>query len=146
MGCMDGKTGLVVGIANDRSYAWFIAESIIREGDFPGGDLPGGDLPGAIALFRVFACGSAAETAILCVLRGVMCCAAQVFRSLGDHDADAAGVQPDGFRPELLRIGYVQRWIAQPDVVRWRNIWHDHFCMGLSRPIAVLGLSEYHRQ
>ncbi len=43
MGCMDGKTGLVVGIANDRSYAWFIAESIIREGDFPGGDLPGGD-------------------------------------------------------------------------------------------------------
>ena len=32
MGCMDGKTGLVVGIANDRSYAWFIAESIIREG------------------------------------------------------------------------------------------------------------------
>jgi len=29
---MDGKTGLVVGIANDRSYAWFIAESIIREG------------------------------------------------------------------------------------------------------------------
>jgi enoyl-[acyl-carrier protein] reductase I len=32
MGCMDGKTGVVVGIANDRSYAWFIAESIIREG------------------------------------------------------------------------------------------------------------------
>jgi enoyl-[acyl-carrier protein] reductase I len=32
MGCMDGTTGLVVGIANDRSYAWFIAESIIREG------------------------------------------------------------------------------------------------------------------
>jgi enoyl-[acyl-carrier protein] reductase I len=32
MGCIDGKTGLVVGIANDRSYAWFIAESIIREG------------------------------------------------------------------------------------------------------------------
>ena len=32
MGCMDGKTGLVVGVANDRSYAWFIAQSIIREG------------------------------------------------------------------------------------------------------------------
>ncbi|MDG1837179.1 MAG: enoyl-ACP reductase [Phycisphaerales bacterium] len=29
---MDGKTGLVVGVANDRSYAWFIAQSIIREG------------------------------------------------------------------------------------------------------------------
>ena len=32
MGCMDGKTGLVVGVANDRSYAWFIAQSILREG------------------------------------------------------------------------------------------------------------------
>jgi len=32
MGCMDGKIGLIVGIANDRSYAWFIAQSIIREG------------------------------------------------------------------------------------------------------------------
>ena len=32
MGCMDGKSGLVVGVANDRSYAWFIAQSIIREG------------------------------------------------------------------------------------------------------------------
>ncbi len=32
MGCLEGKTGLVTGVANDRSYAWFIAQSIIREG------------------------------------------------------------------------------------------------------------------
>ena len=32
MGCMDGKVGLIVGVANERSYAWFIAESILREG------------------------------------------------------------------------------------------------------------------
>ncbi len=32
MGFMDGKRGLIVGIANDRSYAWYIAESILREG------------------------------------------------------------------------------------------------------------------
>lgn len=31
-GLMDGKRGLVVGIANDRSYAYFIAESLIRHG------------------------------------------------------------------------------------------------------------------
>ena len=29
---MDGKTGLIVGIANERSYAYFIAESLLREG------------------------------------------------------------------------------------------------------------------
>jgi enoyl-[acyl-carrier protein] reductase I len=29
---MDGKRGLVVGIANDRSYAWHIAESILAQG------------------------------------------------------------------------------------------------------------------
>lgn len=32
MGMMDGKRGLVVGIANDHSYAYFIAESLLREG------------------------------------------------------------------------------------------------------------------
>lgn len=32
MGCLDGKTGLIVGVANERSYAWFIAQSILREG------------------------------------------------------------------------------------------------------------------
>lgn len=32
MGLMDGKVGLIVGIANDRSYAYFIAESLKKEG------------------------------------------------------------------------------------------------------------------
>ncbi|MEM7230239.1 MAG: enoyl-ACP reductase [Planctomycetota bacterium] len=32
MGMMDGKRGIVVGIANDHSYAYFIAESLIRAG------------------------------------------------------------------------------------------------------------------
>jgi enoyl-[acyl-carrier protein] reductase I len=32
MGLMSGKRGLVVGIANDYSYAYFIAESLLREG------------------------------------------------------------------------------------------------------------------
>lgn len=32
MGIMQGKRGLVVGIANDYSYAYFIAESLLREG------------------------------------------------------------------------------------------------------------------
>lgn len=32
MGLLDGKTGLIVGIANERSYAWFIAQSIIKHG------------------------------------------------------------------------------------------------------------------
>ena len=32
MGMMDGKRGLIVGIANDRSFAYSIAESLIREG------------------------------------------------------------------------------------------------------------------
>ena len=32
MGLMDSKRGLVVGIANDHSYAYFIAESLIRHG------------------------------------------------------------------------------------------------------------------
>lgn len=32
MGFMTGKRGLVVGIANERSYAWFIAKSLAREG------------------------------------------------------------------------------------------------------------------
>jgi enoyl-[acyl-carrier protein] reductase I len=32
MGLMDGKRGMVVGIANDHSYAYFIAESLVREG------------------------------------------------------------------------------------------------------------------
>ncbi len=32
MGLMDGKRGLVVGIANERSYAWYIAESLLAHG------------------------------------------------------------------------------------------------------------------
>ncbi|MBI1368783.1 MAG: SDR family oxidoreductase [Planctomycetes bacterium] len=32
MGLMDGKKGIVFGIANERSYAWFIAQALIREG------------------------------------------------------------------------------------------------------------------
>jgi len=32
MGLMDSKRGLVVGIANDHSYAYFIAESLLRQG------------------------------------------------------------------------------------------------------------------
>ena len=32
MGLMDGKVGLIFGIANDRSYAWHIAKEIIAEG------------------------------------------------------------------------------------------------------------------
>lgn len=32
MGLMDGKHGLVVGIANDRSYAWYISQALLREG------------------------------------------------------------------------------------------------------------------
>jgi enoyl-[acyl-carrier protein] reductase I len=32
MGVMDGKRGLVVGVANDHSYAYFIAQSLVREG------------------------------------------------------------------------------------------------------------------
>jgi enoyl-[acyl-carrier protein] reductase I len=32
MGLLDGKRGLVVGVANDYSYAWYIAQSLLREG------------------------------------------------------------------------------------------------------------------
>ncbi len=32
MGLLDGKTGLIVGIANDRSYAWYIAQSLLQHG------------------------------------------------------------------------------------------------------------------
>jgi len=32
MGLLDGKRGLVVGVANERSYAYSIAESVIRHG------------------------------------------------------------------------------------------------------------------
>ena len=32
MGIMDGKRGLIVGIANDRSFAYSISESLVREG------------------------------------------------------------------------------------------------------------------
>lgn len=32
MGLLDGKTGLVVGIANDRSYAWHIAKALQENG------------------------------------------------------------------------------------------------------------------
>ena len=32
MGLMDSKRGLVVGIANEHSYAYYIAESLIHNG------------------------------------------------------------------------------------------------------------------
>jgi len=32
MGLLDGKVGLVVGVANDRSYAWHIAKSLTEHG------------------------------------------------------------------------------------------------------------------
>ena len=32
MGLMDGKKGIVFGIANDRSYAWYIAKQLIEQG------------------------------------------------------------------------------------------------------------------
>ncbi len=32
MGLLDGRTGLVVGIANERSYAWHIAKALITHG------------------------------------------------------------------------------------------------------------------
>jgi enoyl-[acyl-carrier protein] reductase I len=32
MGLMDGKKGIVFGIANERSYAYFIAQALVREG------------------------------------------------------------------------------------------------------------------
>lgn len=32
MGLLDGKVGLVVGVANDRSYAWHIAKSLCEHG------------------------------------------------------------------------------------------------------------------
>jgi len=32
MGLMDGKVGLIFGVANDRSYAWHIAKAIIEQG------------------------------------------------------------------------------------------------------------------
>jgi len=32
MGLLEGKAGLVVGIANDKSYAWFIAKALIENG------------------------------------------------------------------------------------------------------------------
>ncbi len=32
MGLLDGKKGIVFGVANDRSYAWFIAKALIDQG------------------------------------------------------------------------------------------------------------------
>lgn len=32
MGLLSGKTGLIFGIANDRSYAWHIAEALLKHG------------------------------------------------------------------------------------------------------------------
>ena len=32
MGLFDGKKGLVLGVANDRSIAWAIAKTIMEEG------------------------------------------------------------------------------------------------------------------
>jgi len=32
MGLLDGKKGIVFGVANDRSYAWYIAHSLIQQG------------------------------------------------------------------------------------------------------------------
>ncbi len=35
MSLLDGKTGLVFGVANERSYAWYIAEKILEGGGEP---------------------------------------------------------------------------------------------------------------
>ena len=32
MGILEGKVGMVVGIANERSYAWFIAQALVAQG------------------------------------------------------------------------------------------------------------------
>lgn len=32
MGIMDGKKGIVFGIANERSYAWYITQSLVQQG------------------------------------------------------------------------------------------------------------------
>lgn len=32
MALLDGKVGLIVGIANDRSYAWYIAQALLQHG------------------------------------------------------------------------------------------------------------------
>ena len=32
MGMLDGKKGIVFGVANDRSYAWFIANALVQQG------------------------------------------------------------------------------------------------------------------
>ena len=32
MGMFDGKKGLILGVANDRSIAWAIAQAIMKEG------------------------------------------------------------------------------------------------------------------
>ncbi len=32
MGILDGKRGIVFGIANDRSYAWFITQQLLKQG------------------------------------------------------------------------------------------------------------------
>lgn len=32
MGLLDGKVGLVVGVANERSYAWYIAKALTEAG------------------------------------------------------------------------------------------------------------------
>src|SRR6186713_613420 len=36
MGMFDGKKGLILGVANDRSIAWAIAQVIMREGGICG--------------------------------------------------------------------------------------------------------------
>jgi len=32
MGLLDGKKGIVFGVANDRSYAWYIAQALVEQG------------------------------------------------------------------------------------------------------------------
>lgn len=36
MGLLDGKVGIIFGVANDRSYAWHIAQACLAEGAFVG--------------------------------------------------------------------------------------------------------------
>ena len=51
MSLLSGKTGLIVGIANDRSYAWYIAQAILQHG----GRCAFTHLPGATVRGRAFA-------------------------------------------------------------------------------------------
>jgi enoyl-[acyl-carrier-protein] reductase (NADH) len=49
MGLFSGKTGLVMGVANDRSIAWAMSEAVFREG----AELAYAHLPGPSSQRRV---------------------------------------------------------------------------------------------